>query len=168
MATPFQRLLFCSKKGQRQLNIILAASGPSIRSFNASNGVFLSKWSHLDPTRSLKVSNGHDEDLSPGGEVEEPPEKRRKFSPSREPSEAPSAEIIVESPNSKRRKPKPLVQHVPFVTSLCSSNDGRHVVAVTGEDKCIRVLRLLPDGSLTQLSERYVPYTLLEILSNII
>ncbi|KAL8706748.1 MAG: hypothetical protein Q9201_000273 [Fulgogasparrea decipioides] len=87
----------------------------------------------------------------------EPPTKRQKRSSSDNRSESSSAEIVIEdgkSKPSKSTKPRPTT---PNVVNLASTADGQFVVAVTDEDKCIRVFRLSPNGILQQLSERYMP-----------
>ena len=40
------------------------------------------------------------------------------------------------------------------IVRLAASNDGKYVIAVTGEDKCIRVLNLSAEGLLVLFSER--------------
>ncbi|MCJ1378251.1 tRNA (guanine-N(7)-)-methyltransferase non-catalytic subunit trm82 [Xylographa soralifera] len=37
------------------------------------------------------------------------------------------------------------------------NSTGKHIIAVTGEDKCIRVLEVLADNTLLQISERHMP-----------
>ncbi|MCJ1402462.1 tRNA (guanine-N(7)-)-methyltransferase non-catalytic subunit trm82 [Xylographa trunciseda] len=37
------------------------------------------------------------------------------------------------------------------------NSNGKHIVAVTGEDKCIRVLEVLADDTMHQISERHMP-----------
>ena len=83
-----------------------------------------------------------------------PPSKRQKRAP--ELSESSSAEIVVEKTESA---PPP---HPPVVR-LAATRNGEYVVAVTGEDKCIRVLQMSANGSLTQLSERFVTCKLASI-----
>ncbi|KAJ5601068.1 tRNA methyltransferase [Penicillium lagena] len=61
-----------------------------------------------------------------------PPEKRRKLS-------------------AEEKSDKPTWSTIPI---LKVSPDGKHVVAVTAEDKSIRVLQLDDDGTLQQLSSR--------------
>ena len=155
MLTPFQRLLYCSRQGSRRLNVLLAASGPTIRLFNALDGMFISKWSHLEPTETKQAAR----DRSPGSHddkgSEGPPGKRRKLSNDSAPSEASSVEVVVDNGGKKRRKSKRKDFLIPSVTSLTVTSDGKHVIAVTGEDKSLRVLELLDNGVLKQISQRY-------------
>ncbi|EKG21990.1 hypothetical protein MPH_00682 [Macrophomina phaseolina MS6] len=72
---------------------------------------------------------------APEGEQSEPPqgppEKKRKIS---------------EGPASR-----------PKIIKLAVSTDGQYVVAITGEDKCLRVFSIESSGQLKQLSERSMP-----------
>lgn len=155
MINPFQRLLFCSRQGQKHLNTILLASGPYIHTIRANDGVFLSKWSHL-PAFQNTGSSETKESINGNDGSDESPRKRRKLStPSPEAFEsAEPATIAKEIGSLKGRNHKLTTYNVPSVTHLCPTKDGKLIVAVTGEDKCIRVLTLSDDGSLKQLSER--------------
>ena len=152
MLTPFQRLLYCTRVTQNLPSLLLAASGPTVRAFNAVDGTYISKWTHLKAPETLSRSH----DRSPGLEdyQEAPPGKRRKLSEEPEVSDASSTEIVVENGSNRRRKPKRQAFTIPSVTHLCGTADGKYVVAVTGEDKCVRVLEMLENGSLKQISER--------------
>ena len=112
-------------------------------SWPSDNGAFLLSEHGKDNNDSNEVGspvvNGDNGSL--------PPSKRQKRAP--ELSESSSAEIVVEKIESA---PPP---HPPIV-KLAATRNGEYVVAVTGEDKCIRVLQLSAHGGLTQLSERLV------------
>ena len=84
----------------------------------------------------------------------EPPSKRQKVSLIRDESSNSATEIVVmrDSDNDEFSIPQQLLN--PLVIKLAGTSNGQHVVAVTGEDKCIRVFDLAADGTLTQLSER--------------
>ncbi|TKA74480.1 hypothetical protein B0A49_06736 [Cryomyces minteri] len=60
-----------------------------------------------------------------------------------------------EGPPGKKRKIAQSTETKPNVIQLTTSHDHKHVIAATGEDKCIRVFAIDPTGQLTQLSERY-------------
>ncbi|MCJ1328878.1 tRNA (guanine-N(7)-)-methyltransferase non-catalytic subunit trm82 [Thelotrema lepadinum] len=162
MLTPIQRLLYCSRQGSGRLNVLLAASGPSIRTFNA-DGICISKWSHLEPNKDIKGTR----DRSPGShegkesyeekDSEALPGKRRRLSDAGNASEASSVEVVVENGRKKRRKSKRKDLLIPSVVNLTATSDGKHVVAVTGEDKSLRVLELLENGVLNQISQRVMP-----------
>ena len=153
MLTPIQRLLYCSRQGSSRLNVLLAASGPSIRTFN-NDGTCISKWSHLEPAESTKNTRDRSPGSHEGKDSEVPPGKRRKVSDAGNASEASSVEVVVENGRKKRRKSKRKDLMVPSVINLIATSDGKHVVAVTGEDKSLRVLELLENGALKQISQR--------------
>ena len=82
------------------------------------------------------------------------PPKRQRLSPAREESGSSSAEIVVagESDNGETTSSQEPLN--PPIIKLASTSAGQHVIAVTGEDKCIRVFDLAVNGTLAQLSER--------------
>jgi tRNA (guanine-N(7)-)-methyltransferase subunit TRM82 len=153
MITPFQRLLVCSRQGQKHFGTVLVASGPSLYAFNTSDGHFLSKWSH-----SQNASDNANTGRARSPDEQGPPGKRRKLTPpSTGASGQNSPEIITDNGLNERKKPKIPVPNVPAIINLCSTSDGKHIIAVTGEDKCIRVLTLSEDGILEELSQRAMP-----------
>ena len=152
MLTPFQRLLYCSQQSSTHLNVLLAASGPSIRVFAAEDGTFISKWSHVETPEGEK----NPRDRSPGShDAKEPPLKKKKLSGGDDAASDTSVEVVVEDGSKRRRKPKRKPFSIPSVVLLIATTDGKYIVAVTGEDKTIRVLELLGNGTLKQLSQRY-------------
>ena len=84
----------------------------------------------------------------------ERPSKRQKVSLARDESSNSATEIVVarDSDNDESSVPQRVLK--PLVIKLSGTSNGRHVVAVTGEDKCIRVFDLAADGTLMQLSQR--------------
>ncbi|MCJ1283735.1 tRNA (guanine-N(7)-)-methyltransferase non-catalytic subunit trm82 [Xylographa opegraphella] len=72
-------------------------------------------------------------------------------------SDSTSAEIVIDNDNKKPRKRKANITPVSAVTNIMVNSTGKYIVAVTGEDKCIRVLELLVDNTLLQISERHMP-----------
>ena len=162
MPHPYQCLLYCSRPGQAEAGILVASSGPYIHTFNVHNGTHISTWpsgqelgksSKDDATAELVSgvsgrSETHQEDP-------QRPRKRRKLSPPRDDSGS-SAEIVVNDGDADNEYARPKQAISPPIIRLAGTSDGHHVVAVTGEDKCIRVFKLPEDGCLTQLSERYV------------
>lgn len=155
MLAPFQRLLYVPGKEHGRPNLLLAASGPLIYSFDAFNGDLLSQWSHVPFIPNGNSGTDGSVDLVVEDEAAERPGKRRKLSDARDPSETPSAEIVIDDDVKKPRKTKNKPITFPSVIILLGTDDGTHIVAATGEDKCLRVLELCEDGSLKQLSERY-------------
>ena len=146
MSPPFQCLLASPlTPGASQKHLLLGAAGSKIYSFSADTGVLLSSWSHKTGSN---IENENPTDIV------EPPAKRRKHAPSGHASDSSSAEIVVENGSKKRRRPKQPIMFGHNVTKLIHASSGGHVVAVTGEDKCIRVFVLHKTGMLEQLSER--------------
>lgn len=81
----------------------------------------------------------------------QPPSKRRKTSPRAAIStDSSSAEILVEDNDEKKDL------HANPVIKLAATSSGRYVIAVTGEDKCMRVFEMNADGIMHQISERWV------------
>jgi hypothetical protein len=150
MMRPFQKAVCCDAQISGQPRIILLASGPTLLSFRADSGEFLSELTVGDNT-SNDVNQVGDYDQSET--AQQPPAKKRKLL-SRESvgSDASSAEILIENgKNEKPRKKKEL--DLPSVTNLHASKNGRYVIATTGEDKSLRVLELSKDGRLNTLNE---------------
>ncbi|KAF2088193.1 hypothetical protein K490DRAFT_73148 [Saccharata proteae CBS 121410] len=72
-------------------------------------------------------------------------------------SERDQSEEKSEGPPEKKRKVYEASETGPIFIKLVTTQDGEHAVAVTGEDKCIRVFSVNPHGHLAQLSERSMP-----------
>ena len=152
---PFQKLCYIDPSGAGQ--VLLAATGPRILSLDLKNGGVLSRWPHDTPAPE-EQSDG---DLYGRPSSDDSPRKRRKISPQEgaEEQESPessvSIEFVSERAKGQRRKKKKIVQPtLPNVSQIISTADGTHVIAVTAEDKCIRVFELDSVGRLKQLSER--------------
>lgn len=138
-------------------HILLAAAGPHIYSFDLQDGTLLSQWP-LKPSHEQQKSQSSkrpsvDKEASENGE---PPGKRRRLSsPDLEVGSESSAEIVVDRPHGRRRKRLP--SSTPNVSHIVATHDGKNLIAVTAEDKCIRVFDVGPAGHLRTLSERQVP-----------
>ncbi|EEA21569.1 tRNA (guanine-N(7)-)-methyltransferase non-catalytic subunit trm82 [Talaromyces marneffei ATCC 18224] len=113
--------------------IIVASAGPNIYTFSATDGHKISTWPETKSDVNESETNGDSAERSEG-----PPEKRRKLSPT----------------NGAENKPTTTWQSVPI---LVISPSGRHVVAVTAEDKHVRVFEISTGGVLTESSDRPVP-----------
>ena len=118
-------------------NLLLAATGPYILSLSLETGELLSKWSsssgtHENPSRGA-VPRESD------GEGEESAPKKRKL-------------------DSKKAEPAFVL---PKVSHLLSTRTGQYVVAVTADDKNVRVFELEASGVLKLLSARQVILCLL-------
>ena len=149
MLRPYQCLLYCSKSGNLHREILLAATGCHIFSFDAQDGSLLSTWpslpkQSLEEARSRSFENWDSEHQA----------KRQKISFSQEASNSDSADIVVENKldvvtNTKSGEPS-----TANIAKLVCTSDCRYVIAVTAEDKSVRVFDLTNDGNLAQLSER--------------
>ena len=162
MPHPYQCLLYCSRPGQAEAGILVASSGPYIHTFNVHNGTYLSTWpSGQELGKSSKddamaeLGSGVSGGTQTHQENSQRPRKRQKLSPPRDDSGS-SAEIVVNSGDAEDQNARLKQAIGPPVIKLAGTSDGHHVVAVTGEDKCIKVFELPEDGCLIQLSERYV------------
>ena len=142
---PFQKLCFVSQASPSSGGIILGATGPHICSFNAATGQLLSRWPHNDEEKS-----GDEGDHDAANE-EERSAKRRKLSS--EDSDT-SIEIVAQRVKGTRRKPKLLNERIPNVSNLVATSDGSLVIAITTDDKCMRVFRCSANGRLHVQSER--------------
>lgn len=59
-----------------------------------------------------------------------------------------------DGPPGKRVKLTPVKESKPNFAILKTTKDGKFLVAMTAEDKCIRVFQLDAQGRLEQLSQR--------------
>lgn len=163
MVKPFQCLYFCPFRDSNTTEILLAASGPRISSFNVLDGSLLSTWSSIADEGGTKTSllsnlknlpkggkNGVEEDSALQDNDAKRPEKRRKLSPRESGSETVSTEIIVQDQSGG----SDTIASAPAVIILTGSSNGKYVVVVTGEDKCIRVFELYGNGILVEISKR--------------
>lgn len=163
MVKPFQCLYYCPLLGSNRNDILLAASGPRIFSFDISGGALLSTWaSTADVEGAQNILNSDSKNDPKGGEngVEEEsisqdedagrPGKRRKLSPHGSGSESVSTGFVVQG----RNQSSDIAASTPAVIKLTGSSNGKYVVAVTGEDKCIRVFEVHGSGTLVENSKR--------------
>jgi len=154
MPHPFQCLFYCPNAGGGSSQILLAASGSHIHTFDVSKGVLLSTWSSCvesEGSSDNKVEPQSGTTASVAGEERgsQPPRKRQRLTPSNEDVDSSSAEIVVDSKISRGR-----AASNPPIVKVSITGNGQYIVAVTGEDKCIRVLELSANGLLRQYSER--------------
>lgn len=110
--------------------IIVASAGPNLYTFSATDGHKISTW----PEDKFSTSKEPETNENSVERSEGPPEKRRKL-----------------SPTSAENKPTNAWQSIPI---LVVSSSGRHVVAVTAEDKHVRVFEISTGGVLTESSDR--------------
>ena len=110
--------------------IIVASAGPNIYTFSGTDGHKISTWPEDKSITSSEPGTNEDSAERSDG----PPEKRRKL-----------------SPTSADKKTSNAWLSVPI---LVISPSGRHLVAVTAEDKHVRVFELSTGGVLTESSDR--------------
>lgn len=190
MSMPYQCIRRCR-------NLLVAARGSSIDIFNPGDGSLRSTWkcpsvqegNDSKPNTTSQVSekplNGLETQRSESSidvALESPPPaKRRKLSAAGEEGphqNAPSKEHEMKKDQKGNKKGNKRLEAVvsgletPAVIALAATEDGRHVIAVTGEDKSIRVFENSVDGSgrqcLKQVSQRSVipPIKSIVLLNN--
>jgi tRNA (guanine-N(7)-)-methyltransferase subunit TRM82 len=163
-------------------NVLIAARGSNIDLFSLSDGSFLSTWqcpSSQGPLKAKsliqevnpKLENQDSKSSSVNIVVEAspPPAKRRKLSEEDGQDENSTKGTKGENKSGKKqtRKEKKKQNNrldsvaigleAPAVIALAVTSDAQHVIAITGEDKSIRVFSLIfQDGvmHLNQLSQR--------------
>ena len=149
---PFQKLCFVSQ-GSSSSGVLLGATGPCICSFNAATGEYLSRWPQDGDPDSNGGGDEHD------GDQDERPAKRRKVSMDKDTDDSDtSVEIVAQRLKGARRKPKVLNEKPPNVSHLFATGNGSHVIAITTDDKCIRVFKCSAKGHLKVQSKRCIPF----------
>jgi tRNA (guanine-N(7)-)-methyltransferase subunit TRM82 len=147
MAAHFQYPIQCIQylEGPRPSaqRVFIASAGPRIYSWSADDGCRLSVWPLDSEIDNIGESSSVAEETHSNSGADEPPEKKRKLSL----SEQASRDI-------ERRKPGKSCAAWSSIPILVASPTQRYVVAVTGEDKCLRVFSVSEDGGLIQISER--------------
>ena len=145
---PIQRIRYVGEASGGRRNFLVTAAGQKIYVFDSETGSKLSSW----PSSSA-ASSGHSANGNLVQDTSEPPEKRRRLSPSVPESDGPTGA----SENSETASQDDAVseeiqwQSIPILAVTKARN---HVVAVTAEDKCVRVFQVTHDGRLVQLSSR--------------
>ncbi|KAJ5712876.1 tRNA (guanine-N(7)-)-methyltransferase non-catalytic subunit trm82 [Penicillium malachiteum] len=136
---PFQCLQVAKRGSQGLPDLLIATAGRYLYAYNATNGQRLDAWpqdvgSVTESTSStVQTADAH-----------APPEKRRKL----------SSDSEVQEQKQTSNKKAPIWTVIPLVVT---SSDGKYVIALTGEDKAIRVFELNIDGKFKELSSRVMP-----------
>ncbi|TVY84994.1 tRNA (guanine-N(7)-)-methyltransferase non-catalytic subunit trm82 [Lachnellula suecica] len=175
MRMPYQCMQKCG-------TLLVAARGSNIDLFNLNDGSFISTW-QCPPSQgavkvkpsiaeaSPKLENKGSESSSVDITVESsaPPAKRRKLS--EDGQDENSAKTHGEENKGGTKKTKKEKKQgnrldsvasgldAPAVIALAVTSDSQHMIAITGEDKSIRVFSVTPqDGvaNLQHLSQRQV------------
>ncbi|KAL6232990.1 hypothetical protein BDW75DRAFT_8674 [Aspergillus navahoensis] len=128
---PIQCIQFVKKKNGKHRDVLVASAGAKLFSYATDSGRRLSVWPQ--------------DGAGSNSETEGPPEKKRKVEPSLENKGDAGAAAA---------KNTCMWTNIPILTS---TPDGEYLVALTGEDKCIRVFQIEEDGSFVQLSGRPMP-----------
>ncbi|KAI1661428.1 hypothetical protein F4813DRAFT_229100 [Daldinia decipiens] len=166
MNLPYQYL---SRLGQS--SILCAAKGASIHTFDLEAGnSFLSSWTH---PLTKQFSNGEPQETGQEGqelneqESGQRPSKKRKLNGENKPSaeegtsqaDTGAVEAAANGNGKKKHKPESRVQgpEIPFVALMTATEDGRHLVAVTGQDKTLWVFEHDGKGELKEISQRVMP-----------
>ncbi|KIW00972.1 uncharacterized protein PV09_07494 [Verruconis gallopava] len=127
MHHPYQCLATCRPSTDGP-HYLLAASGHKLFSVGLEDGIIVSRWPKTDEN-DIKIETPEATESEMAG----PPTKKRRLSVTND------REIL------------------PNIIKLAVTHSQQHVVVVTGEDKCIRVFYISPQGQLSQLSMRAMP-----------
>lgn len=168
MEHPFQKLCYIDKGNS---SLLLAAAGSHIYSLCLASGSILSTWPSTSDDDFSDAENGISARKDHPGE---PSSKKRRLSPQGAAAEwsdsSVSVEIVAERAKGQRRKRKVIDSKLPNLSHLVTTKDAEHVIAVTTDDKCIRVFELESvsqpgvEGKLKLLSERCMPKRLCAIV----
>ncbi|OTA64553.1 hypothetical protein K449DRAFT_392629 [Hypoxylon sp. EC38] len=157
-----------------QSSILCAAKGTSIHTFDLDSGSsFLSSWTH-PATKKLEkqLENSESQETTQEGqdlneqESDQPPSKKRKLDSENKPNvegkgQADTKAVEAASNGNGKSKQKPESRgqrpELPFVSLLAATEDGSHLVAVTGQDKTLWVFEHDGKGTLKELSQRVMP-----------
>ncbi|KAI1768232.1 hypothetical protein GGR53DRAFT_478398 [Hypoxylon sp. FL1150] len=162
MSVPYQCLC---RLGQS--SILCAAKGTSIHTFNLSpEPSHISWWTHpltKQAGNSNPEATSQDQNLE-DQESEQPPSKKRKLESDEKPSkegkanqdEIGAVEAVENGTGKKKEKPARRPE-LPFVILLTATENGSHLVAVTGQDKTLWVFEHDGNGVLKELSQRVMP-----------
>lgn len=161
MICPFNCLFFSPGRDPERHDLLIAASGSSICSFDLFSEQLLSVWppQQHDAISFDATPEAADEvtqkppNCLPDSESTDRQVKRQKTSFSGEDLEISSTEIVSESAENETLISQHITTSRSPVIKITGTSNGQYIIAVT-EDKYIRVLELLSDGTLAQLSER--------------
>ncbi|TVY49927.1 tRNA (guanine-N(7)-)-methyltransferase non-catalytic subunit trm82 [Lachnellula cervina] len=178
MQMPYQCIEKCG-------NLLVAARGSNIELFNLSDGSFISTWrcpttqgtlkakppvKEITPKLENQDSKSSSVDITI--ETSSPPTKRRKLSAGDDQDKNSTKEPKEDNKGGNKQTKKEKKQNnrldsvasgleAPAVIALAVTSDAQHVIAITGEDKSVRVFSLKSQDGLThlnQLSQRQAPF----------
>lgn len=142
MAANFQHPFQCIHSIERlpieSQTLLIGSAGPRIYCHAADSGKRLAVWPRNVEPSDAETPKVASEESSSGNQA--PPEKKRKVASGCGTDESKSTDEVSGTWST--------------IPMLVVSSNGEYVIALTGEDKTIRVLKLEEDGSLHQLSAR--------------
>jgi len=167
-------------------NVLVAARGSNIDLFSLNDGSFLSTWqcsSTQGPLKGKQSAQGASPKLenqdSKSSSVDivvdasPPPAKRRKLSEEENQDKTSAEDPKADNQGGKRKNNKKEKKQnnrldsvasgleAPAVIAFTVTSDAQHVIAITGEDKSVRVFSLTSQDGIThleQLSQRQVVF----------
>lgn len=134
---PVLGLQHVNRQSQGLSDLLVLSAGRHLYTYSVANGQRLDSWP--------KNVDGSEPDATTAwtSEAQSPPGKRRKLS-------SPSTGLKGEKAESIKRA----TQAWTSIPLMVVSADGKYVIALTAEDKTIRVLEIGTDGQLKELSSR--------------
>lgn len=133
MRHPFQCLASQAILGQDAF--LVAAAGHRIYSYGLVDGLQKSIWPPEGPEQAT--------------EILDPPTKKRKAN-----DDALQGNGNSDAPNDEEHDKTTFNAGKPKFIKVEMTRDAKHVIAVTAEDKCVRVFSMNNDGTLVLLSAR--------------
>ncbi|KKA30223.1 hypothetical protein TD95_004783 [Thielaviopsis punctulata] len=162
--------------------IIFAVRGGQIVSFRTTGGPSTSRWTHPDQTKlsesdlsSAKRTSAETDDAterSSKRQKTEEPEVKKPEEEQQAPADgaaaatqaqteptaaAATAEAATEKKSKKKKEQAAVKPDRPIITLLSVTQDGKHVIAVSGHDKTLWVFEHDGHGKLTESSKRPMP-----------
>ena len=141
MRHPFQCLLARPLQHDRRQELLIAAAGPYLHIYDLHDGNLISSWPQALPSLAVLEEDGL------------PPQKRVKLSPL-ETESLHEPIISITEPSAKKNGRVKETSAAASFNRLAITKTGQHVVAITDEDKCVRVFLLDESGRLGLLNER--------------
>ncbi|KAK2733963.1 tRNA (guanine-N(7)-)-methyltransferase non-catalytic subunit trm82 [Myotisia sp. PD_48] len=139
---PLQRIEYLRTSSR---NFLVGAAGPKLFVFGADNGAQLDVWPSNSQSQQPPIESTIDQPSTHEGTAS-PPGKRRKLS-----------QTVEEGDGNRGTQISSTSCAWTVIPLLIASPTGGYIVALTGEDKCIRVFQVDANGCLSQLSERCMP-----------
>ncbi|KFG80485.1 tRNA methyltransferase [Metarhizium anisopliae] len=147
-------------------NILFATRGGKIHSFNLSDHKHISTWQHPDVEKQSIAGDSQTQlesetktptnaENAPETEQSEPPAKRQKVAEGDLNISGGKGKGKSDNHGDKSRMGR--VVDRPLITLLTCTDDGKHLIAVSGHDKSVWVFEHDGEGQIIQLSQRVMP-----------